>query len=149
MLIGCLHTAATNVPGLDAAAAAVEGVELQHVVRPDLLAAALAAGQMTEDTRAEAEAELLALASECDAVLLTCSSIGLAVEGVQDEAVPVIRVDGALAERAVAGGGRVAVLYGAIDGGADRSVVRGCRGQDRGGYRYAHRAAGLGSVHRR
>ena len=113
MLIGCLHTAATNVPGLDAAAAAVEGVELRHVVRPDLLAAALAAGQMPDVTRAEAEVELRALAAECDAVLLTCSSIGRAVEGVQDEAVPVIRVDGALAERAVAGGGRVAVLYAA------------------------------------
>jgi hypothetical protein len=113
MLIGCLHTAATNVPGLDAAAAAVEGVELRHVVRPGLLAAALAAGQMTDATRAEAEAELRALAAECDAVLLTCSSIGRAVEGMQDEAVPVIRVDGALAEHAVADGGRVTVLYAA------------------------------------
>jgi hypothetical protein len=113
MLIGCLHTAATNIPGLDAAAAAVEGVELRHVVRSDLLAAALAAGQMTDATRAEAEVELRALAAQCDAVLLTCSSIGRAVEGVQDEAVPVIRVDAALAERAVAGGGRVTVLYAA------------------------------------
>jgi hypothetical protein len=113
MLIGCLHTVATNVPGLDAAAAAIEGVELRHVVRPDLLAGALAAGQMTDATRAEAEAELRALASQCDAVLLTCSSIGRAVEGVQDEAVPVIRVDAALAERAVSGGGRVTVLYAA------------------------------------
>jgi hypothetical protein len=46
-------------------------------------------------------------------VLLTCSSIGRAVEGLQDEAVPVIRVDGALAEHAVADGGRVTVLYAA------------------------------------
>lgn len=44
---------------------------------------------------------------------MTCSSIGPAVEGVQDEAVPVIRVDAALAERTVANGGRVVVLYAA------------------------------------
>ena len=113
MLIGCLHTAATNVPPFDAIAAGIEGVELRHVVRPDLLAAALAAGEMTAETRAEAEVELRALAADCDAVLLTCSSIGRAVEGVQDEAVPVIRVDAALAERAVADGGRVVVLYAA------------------------------------
>ncbi|HEY4199762.1 MAG TPA: Asp/Glu racemase [Devosiaceae bacterium] len=113
MLIGCLHTAPTNVPGLDVAAAGVEGLELRHVVRPDLLAAALAAGQMTDGVRVEAELELRKLASACDAVLLTCSSIGRAIEGVQDEAVPVIRVDAALAEHAVAGGGRVVVLYAA------------------------------------
>jgi len=95
MLIGCLHTAATNVPPFDAVAAGIEGVELRHVLR------------------AEAEAELCALAADCDAVLLTCSSIGRAVEGVQDEAVPVIRVDAALAERAVTNGGRVVVLYAA------------------------------------
>ena len=113
MLIGCLHTAATNVPPFDAVAAGIDGVELRHVLRPDLLAAALTAGEMTAETRTEAEAELRALAADCDAVLLTCSSIGRSVEGVQDEAVPVIRVDAALAERAVANGGRVVVLYAA------------------------------------
>ena len=113
MLIGCLHTAASNVPPFDAVAAGIQGLELRHVLRPDLLAAALAAGEMTAETRAEAEAELRALAAECDAVLLTCSSIGQAVEGVQDAVVPVIRVDAALAERAVANGGRVVVFYAA------------------------------------
>lgn len=67
MLIGCLHTVATNGPPFDAVAAGIDGLELRHVVRPDLLAAALAAGQMTDETRAEAEAELRALAANCDA----------------------------------------------------------------------------------
>ena len=113
MLIGCLHTAASNVPAFDAAAAAILGLQLRHVVRPDLLAAALAAGEMTADTRAETEVELRSLAAHCDAVLLTCSSIGQAVEGVQDQAVPVMRADAELAARAVAGGGHVVVLYAA------------------------------------
>lgn len=89
------------------------GVVLRHVVRPDLLAAALASGEMTAQTRAEAEAALRALAEDCDAVLLTCSSIGRAVEGVQDQAVPILRVDAALAERTVRDGGKVVVLYAA------------------------------------
>ncbi|HTN61087.1 MAG TPA: Asp/Glu racemase [Devosia sp.] len=113
MLIGCLHTAATNIAALDAAAAGMADVVLRHVVRPDLLAAALAAGEMTAQTRAEAEAALRALAEDCDAVLLTCSSIGRAVEGVQGQAVPILRVDAALAERAVRDGGKVVVLYAA------------------------------------
>ena len=115
MRIACLHTAQSNVAVLEAAAAAlgVEGLRLTHKVRPDLLAAAQAAGEMTSSTRAETEVLLRELAVDSDAVLLTCSSIGRAVDGLQDAAVPVLRVDAALAERAVQHGGKVVVLCAA------------------------------------
>lgn len=113
MLVGCLHSAASNVAGFEAASVGIVGLDLRHVVRPDLLAAALASGGMTAETCAAAEIALRQLAAACDAVLLTCSSLGEAVEGVQDAAVPVLRVDAALAERAVRDGGKVIAFYAA------------------------------------
>ena len=107
--IALLHTAAGNAAVFDAALDEL-GVALRHAVRPDLLAAAEAAGGLTPDIAARTEAELRALAGEADAVLLTCSTLGPAAEAA-DWPVPVLRVDTALARQAAAGSGRLAVLY--------------------------------------
>lgn len=112
MRIGCLHTAASNVAVLERAATSFEGVSLRHIVRPDLLAAAGRAG-LTSAIAAETRFALDELAVDCDAVLLTCSSLGGVVDDVAASAVPMLRVDRALAERAVADGGRVIVLCAA------------------------------------
>jgi aspartate/glutamate racemase len=90
----------------------VPGVVLRHAVRPDLLAEAETAGGLTAGIVARTEAALRALAERAAAVLLTCSTLGPVVETV-DFPVPVLRADAALARQAVAGGGRVAVLYAA------------------------------------
>jgi hypothetical protein len=106
MRIACLHTVASNA---DVFAAAVpDGVTLEHLVRPDLLARAEAEGGMTAAIRAETAALLRGLAEGADRVLLTCSTIGPAAEDVPG----VVRVDAALARRAVAEakGGHVLVL---------------------------------------
>jgi len=107
MKIACLHTADSNVAVFEAARP--EGVTLSHAVRPDLLAAAEARGLTPEITAAIAAA-LGGLAREggADAVLLTCSTLGPAAR-----AAGALRADAALAEAAVAGGGRVEVLCAA------------------------------------
>ena len=108
--IACLHTAASNVAIFDAAAAPL-GATLVHAVRADLLAAAEAAGGLSPTVRADTERALRGLEASCDALLLTCSTLGPAVDAA-DGAVPWLRVDAALAGAAAsaAGGGPVLVL---------------------------------------
>jgi hypothetical protein len=107
-LVACLHTAASNVAVLDLAAAPL-GVALRHAVRDDLLARAEAAGGLTADITAATQVALASLAAAADVVLLTCSTLGPAAEGLHAR-VPVLRIDAALAQQAVAQGGKVVVL---------------------------------------
>lgn len=112
MRIGCLHTAASNVAVLERAATALDGVSLRHIVRPDLLSAAGLSG-LTPTIAADTCMALDELASDCDAVLLACSSLGGVIDELVAPAVPMLRIDHALAERAVAGGGKITVLCAA------------------------------------
>jgi hypothetical protein len=111
MRIACLHTAASNISVFDAAAQALGlGPEvLRHEVRAGLLAAAEHAGQLTPEIAAATAAALLALAQHADAVVLTCSTLGPAVEGIGTRT-PILRTDAALATSAVQAGGKVVVL---------------------------------------
>ena len=108
MIIACLHTADSNIPIFDAARPAE--VTLRHEVRADLLAAV--GERLSLGVTARTQSALRQLAEDADAVLLTCSTLGPAAEGVE-VAVPVLRVDQALAREACAGGGRVAVICAA------------------------------------
>jgi hypothetical protein len=101
--IACLHTAASNIAVFDAAAAGMD-VRLEHHVRADLLAAAEAAGGLTEAIRAETRAALAGLGAQADVVLLTCSTLGPAADGYA------LRVDAVLASQVAACGGTVVVL---------------------------------------
>lgn len=102
MKIACLHTADSNAPLFDEAAAAL-GVEVSHTVRADLYKRAIDLGGADETILAEAAAALTEL--EGDVRLLTCSTIGAAAGRAG-----ALRVDDALAEAAVANGGDVAVF---------------------------------------
>lgn len=90
-------------------------LELVHVADPSLLARAIATG-VDEDVRERVRAHVRHLAAVgSQAVMVTCSSIGEAAEdAVRAVEVPVLRVDDAMAERAVdlaaRAGGPVAVL---------------------------------------
>lgn len=111
--IACLHTVDSNAAVFDAALqeTGLTGLTLHHHVRADLLAAAEREGRLTPAIAAETAALLRDLAAEADAVLLTCSTLGPAAEdAASDAAVPVLRVDAALAAEAVRQGGRVVVL---------------------------------------
>ena len=87
------------------------GVPLTHVVDPSLLARAIEVG-VDDVLRDRVLAHVRHLAATgASAVLVTCSSIGEAAEAAAGQVdVPVVRVDLAMAEQAVASGGRVAVL---------------------------------------
>ena len=115
--IACLHTAASNVAVFDAAlqtamrTAGLAGVVLRHTVRADILAAAEHAGQLTAAIAAQTVAALNDLCAGADAVLLTCSTLGPAAEAAAaNAAIPILRVDAALAAEAVKGGGMIVVL---------------------------------------
>lgn len=111
--IACLHTAESNVAVFDAAleVAGLPGVELRHEVRADLLAAAEREGRLTSEIAGRTAKALRGLCAGADAVLLTCSTLGPAAEAAAvDAAIPVMRVDAALAAEAVKGGGKVVVL---------------------------------------
>lgn len=113
MRIACLHTAQSNVHVFDAAASelGIPAHALHHAVRPELLAAAEVAGRLTADIERDTKQALLALAAGADTVLLTCSTLGPCADSLSDrQTARILRVDRALAERAVEGGGHVVVL---------------------------------------
>ena len=113
MRIACLHTAESNVAVFEAAAKEIDlaaGV-LSHHVRPDLLEAAERAGGLTPDIAGATASILRELGQGADAIVLTCSTLGPSVDGLERTAtVPALRVDAALAAQAVAIGGRVVAL---------------------------------------
>ncbi|MFL9861534.1 Asp/Glu racemase [Paraburkholderia madseniana] len=115
MRIVCLHTADSNIALFDAAARAAgfEALELTHVVRADLLAAAEQAGGLTDAIASQTREVLLTLKDNTHAVLLNCSTLGPSVNealAAQAAPVPILRADAALAQRAVENGGKVVVL---------------------------------------
>ncbi|MBZ7921950.1 Asp/Glu racemase [Ensifer adhaerens] len=113
MIISCLHTADSNVAVFESAARqlGVSDVTLRHAVRADLLGAAELAGGLSEEITEETAVILSALAREADVVLLTCSTLGPSVaKAGMGAAVPILRVDAALAEKAAAAGGKVVAL---------------------------------------
>jgi len=112
--IACLHTADSNIAVFDAAAEALGLTPdtLSHHSRPDLLAAAVAAGQLTPYIQQQACDALVELAQTADLVLLTCSTLGpSATQADALTTVPVWRVDEALATQAMAKAGKTQVLY--------------------------------------
>jgi len=92
MRISLLHTIdgnrrvfedAANDPGLRVA-------DLRHEVRPDLREAVQHAGTFSADLRAQTKRCLLGLAADSDAVILTCASLGPAVEGIESSPIPIV-----------------------------------------------------------
>jgi hypothetical protein len=111
--ITCLHTAHSNIAVFEEAALALglPAGTLRHAVRADLLAAAELAGGLTPEIENQTRAALLELCDTADAVILTCSTLGAAAVAVAAVAkIPVLRVDGALAGKAVRCGGKVVAL---------------------------------------
>lgn len=111
--VACLHTAESNVAVFEAARRdlGLAAGALRHEVRADLLDDAERAGGLTPDIEARTCRALLDLCDGADVVLLTCSTLGPAARAAAGVAsVPVVRVDAALARRAVRGGGKVVAL---------------------------------------
>lgn len=105
-----LHTAAVHVPTFSALVAELApGIPIHHIVAEDLLAEARANG--LTPALAKRVAAQIAAAGAVGAVLCTCSTIGgLAEAAATPEGPPVLRVDRAMAEAAVAAGPRIALV---------------------------------------
>ena len=102
MKIACLHTAESNIPLFDEAAAAM-GLQLSHAVRADLYQRAIDLGGADEAILAETADALSGI--DGDVVILNCTTICDAADRVG-----ALRVDVALAEAATTGGGTVEVF---------------------------------------
>jgi hypothetical protein len=111
--ISCLHSAQSNIGVFESARRTLklDDVILKHRVRSDLLAQAEKEGAPSAAVLRQTADELHALARGAHGLLLTCSTLGPAARIAAAElALPVLRVDEALAAEAVKSGGVVIVL---------------------------------------
>jgi hypothetical protein len=111
--LGLLHTSATLVPVFDTLVKAkLTNVDVFNLVDDSLIKDVIAHGQLRPQT-ARRVTQLVAAAEDAgaDYIMVTCSSIGRAVETAATLAtVPVLRVDRPMAERAVATGAKIGVI---------------------------------------
>lgn len=111
--LGLIHTSATLVPIFASLCKAkLPNVEVFNIVDDSLVKGILETGKLTA-TMARRVAGYLESAelAGADYILVTCSSIGAAVEaGARLTGVPVLRVDQPMADQAVATGGRIGVI---------------------------------------
>lgn len=108
-----LHTAPVHVQTFDALLRdARPGTRARHVVREDLLAAAQREGTDAEPVRKKVAGAIEAIqAAPGSVVFCTCSTIGGLAESVASSTLArVIRVDRAMAEKAVQSGPRILVM---------------------------------------
>ncbi len=83
-------------------------IEARHILAADLLDRAIAQGRVTADIAADVRARMRAALDDGARMLLcTCSTLGTCADEMNDPRV--LRIDRAMAQRAVAQGGRVLV----------------------------------------
>jgi Asp/Glu/hydantoin racemase len=111
--LGLIHTSATLVPVFaQLCKEKLPGVETFNIADDSLVKGIMAAGRLTAPIarRVMSYLESAELAG-ADYIMVTCSSIGPAVEaGARLTAVPVLRVDQPMADRAVGLGRRIGVI---------------------------------------
>lgn len=112
MKISFLHTMETNeaVFGLAALNAGWPSDRIRHVVRADLRQAMEQQSRSSGDAHNLVHETLRALASEADAIIVTCATLGPAVDTIEASSCRIIRSDAALAEAASRAGKKLAVL---------------------------------------
>lgn len=111
--LALIHTSATLVPVFQQLTKArLPTVETFNIVDDSLVRQIGAKGGITEDIAARVAAYIGSAASGgADCILVTCSSIGPAVEAAAASVqVPVLRVDQPMADRAVQTGRRIGVI---------------------------------------
>ena len=111
--LGLIHTSATLVPVFaQLCKDKLPGVEVFNIADDSLIKDVIRRGELTPHTaRRVTEHVASAEAAGADYILVTCSSIGRAVETAATLAgVPVLRVDQPMADRAVQTGRRIGVV---------------------------------------
>jgi len=112
-MLGFFHTGAVHVEAFEALVQAAQpGIVTRHVVREDLLASAVAAGEVTNDIATAAQSEVgKLLQAGASVVVCTCTTLGSAAEATPTNGrVTVLRVDRPLAEQLVARGRDILVV---------------------------------------
>jgi Asp/Glu/hydantoin racemase len=108
-----VHAVASLVPVFDdLARELIPDAEVRHLVDEPLLNEAIATSRVPRRTAVRLERHLRdAAAAGADLVVVTCPSMGHVVDTVRERrGLPVVRIDEAMAERAVELGSRVGVL---------------------------------------
>jgi len=110
--LALIHTVGSLPPVFaDLAGESLPGVARTDVVDEALLNETIANGSIPEATAERLTRHVeTALRDGADLVLVTCSSMGPAVDALAERGLPVLRVDEALAEEAVRAGSRVGVI---------------------------------------
>jgi Asp/Glu/hydantoin racemase len=111
--VAFVHTVATLVPRFrELSAELLPGVGTFDIVDETLLRDATAEGRVSLDVARRLVAHLAAAERHgADLVVLTCSSVGEVADAVRPFAgVPIVRIDQAMADEAVARGDRIGVL---------------------------------------
>ena len=112
-VLGFVHTSATLVPLFQQLSNEfIAGVETFNIVDDSLIKDVIKKGKLMPNTAARVVSHIQAAeAAGADIILVTCSSIGVAIETAATLAnVPVIRVDQAMADEAVQIGSRIGVI---------------------------------------
>lgn len=115
IVIACLHAAESNIGVFEEGRGALGDSEIRliHRVENELLSGAMAAGKVTEAITADTRQIVQELCAQADAVIITCTTLGVVAEDAQSFSKPVLRVDAALAEVASGYEGQVVVLCSA------------------------------------
>jgi Asp/Glu/hydantoin racemase len=111
--LGLIHTSATLVPIFQQLCkAALPAVETFNIADDSLIKDVIRRGELTPKTaRRVVEHVVSAEAAGADYILVTCSSIGRAVEAAAGlTSVPVLRVDQPMADKAVQTGQKIGVI---------------------------------------
>ena len=111
--LALIHTSATLVPVFSQLCKAkLPDVDTFNIVDDSLVRAIGAKGSLTPDIARRVEAYITSAAEgNADYILVTCSSIGPAVEAAASRCrVPVLRVDQPMADLAVRAGHRIGVI---------------------------------------
>jgi Asp/Glu/hydantoin racemase len=111
--LGLVHTSATLVPVFQTLCSAkLPGVDVFNIADDSLIKDVIARGKLTPKTaRRVVEHISSAEAAGADFIMVTCSSVGAAVEAAaQLIGVPVLRVDLPMADKAVETGKRIGVI---------------------------------------
>lgn len=112
MRISFLHTMASSVAvfGHEAEQAGCPAERMRHTVREDLRQAMAHPPGAGGDAHTLIHQTLQSLAAEADAIIVTCATLGPAIDTLKSSTVPIIRADAALAEAASRAGNNIAVI---------------------------------------
>ena len=112
-VLGFVHTSATLVPLFQQLSSEfLNGVETFNIVDDSLIKDVIKKGKLMPNTAARVVSHVQAAeAAGADVILVTCSSIGVAIETAATlSSVPVIRVDQAMADEAVQISNKIGVI---------------------------------------